>query len=310
MTEPFLVEVMRSCSSPISVAKVGLIADGAGHTAEQRRHFGTGLRETENVVDEEQRVGAFGVAEIFGDGQSRQRDAETRTWRLRHLSVNQRGLRFCRLAGLDYARLRHFQPQVVSFSGALADAGKHRESAVILGDVVDQLHDDDGLADACATEQSDLAALQEGLNQVDDLHAGLEHFGARRLFVECGSQPVDRHSLLVFDGTQLIDRLADDVHHAAKRSSTHGHRDRAALVDGLHAAHHAVGGLHRDASHAAFAKVLLHFENDVDRTGHVEAVADDLHGFVDRRQASLGKLHVDRRPCNLNYVSYVLSAIN
>ena len=147
---------------------------------------------------------------------------------------------------------------------------------MVLGDVVDQLHDDDGLAHARAAEQSDLAALQEGLDQIDDLHAGLEHLGGRGLLVERRSEAVNRHSLFVFDRAQLIDRFADHVHHAAQRSAAHGHGNRSALVDGLHAAHHAVGGLHGDAAHAAFAQVLLHFKNDVDRGGHVEAVADDL----------------------------------
>ena len=82
---------------------------------------------------------------------------------------------------------RHFQPQIVAFARALADAGEHGEAAVLLGDVVDQFHDDDGLADAGAAEQSDLAALQEGLDQVDDLHAGLEHLGGGRLLVERGA---------------------------------------------------------------------------------------------------------------------------
>ena len=53
-----------------------------------------------------------------------------------------------------------------------------------LGDVIDQLHDDDGLADAGAAEQSDLAALQERLDEVDDFDAGLEHLGGGRLLVE------------------------------------------------------------------------------------------------------------------------------
>ena len=35
-----------------------LVADGARHAAEQRRHFGAGLREAEDVVDEEQHVAA------------------------------------------------------------------------------------------------------------------------------------------------------------------------------------------------------------------------------------------------------------
>ena len=68
------------------------------------------------------------------------------------------------------------------------DARKHGETAVILGDVVDQFHDDDGFAHACAAEQADFAALQERLNQIDDLDAGLKHFGGGGLLVESRSE--------------------------------------------------------------------------------------------------------------------------
>jgi hypothetical protein len=46
-------------------------------------------------------------------------------------------------------------PSAVPFT----DAAEHRDTAVLQRDVVDQLHDDDGLADAGAAEQADLAAL-------------------------------------------------------------------------------------------------------------------------------------------------------
>ena len=71
--------------------------------------------------------------------------------------------------------------EVVAFARALADAGKHRDAAVELGDVVDQLHDDDGLADAGAAERADLAALEERADQVDDLDARGEHLRRGRL---------------------------------------------------------------------------------------------------------------------------------
>jgi peptide chain release factor 1 len=74
--------------------------------------------------------------------------------------------------------------EVVAFAGALADPGEHRHAAVELGDVVDQLHDHDGLADAGAAERADLAALEERADQVDDLDAGREHLRRRRLIDE------------------------------------------------------------------------------------------------------------------------------
>lgn len=37
----------------------GLVTDGGGNTTQQSRHLGTGLRETENVVDEKQHILSF-----------------------------------------------------------------------------------------------------------------------------------------------------------------------------------------------------------------------------------------------------------
>ena len=49
--------------------------------------------------------------------------------------------------------------EIVAFAGPLADASEHRITAVGLGDVVDEFHDQHGLANASAAEQADLAAL-------------------------------------------------------------------------------------------------------------------------------------------------------
>ena len=84
------------------------------------------------------------------------------------------------------------------------------------------------------------------------------------LLVERRRLAMDRVALGGIDRAQLVHRVADDVQHAAQRLAAHGHRDGAAEVDGLHAAHHAFGGLHGDAAHAAFAELLLHFQDDVD----------------------------------------------
>ena len=43
-----------------------------------------------------------------------------------------------------------------------------------LGDVVDQLHDEDGLADTGTSEQTDLASLGVGGEQINDLDSGFE----------------------------------------------------------------------------------------------------------------------------------------
>ena len=48
-----------------------LIAHRRRYTAEQRRHFRTGLGKTENIVDKEENVLAF-IAEMLGNGKARQ----------------------------------------------------------------------------------------------------------------------------------------------------------------------------------------------------------------------------------------------
>ena len=102
------------------------------------------------------------VAEVLYHGQPGEADAQARPGGLGHLAVHQG-----RLA--DDARLLHLEPEVVPLAGALADAGEHRHAAVLQGDVVDQLHDHDGLADASAAKRADLAAFQERADQIDDL---------------------------------------------------------------------------------------------------------------------------------------------
>ena len=110
-------------------------------------------------------------------------------------------------------------------------------------------------------------------------------------------------------GPEFVHRLADHVDHAAQRLFAHRNANRSAQIDGLHAAHHAVGRFHRHRAHAAFAQVLLHFEDDVDRRGHVEAVAGHAQRLVNRRHRRFFKLHVHRGTGNLNYLANVLCHI-
>ena len=64
-----------------------LVTDRGRRAAEERGHFGTGLREAEDVVDEEQHVLVLLVAEILGHRERRERDAHTGTRGLVHLAV-------------------------------------------------------------------------------------------------------------------------------------------------------------------------------------------------------------------------------
>lgn len=77
--------------------------------------------------------------------------------------------RTCGLA--DNPGFFHFVPQVVTFARTFAYAGEYGVAAVLGGNVVDQFHNQNRLADACAAEQTDLTAFYVRSDQVDDLDA-------------------------------------------------------------------------------------------------------------------------------------------
>src|SRR4029079_19360109 len=165
----------------------GLVADGARHAAEERRDLGAGLDEPEDVVDEQQHVLAL-VAEVLRHRQPGQADPQASARRLVHLPVDEGDL-------VDHARLGHLEQQVGRLAPAVADAREHRDAAVLLREVVDQLLDQDGLADAGPAEQAELAALDVGRNQVDALQAGLEDLDLRREIAERRRIAVNRPAL-------------------------------------------------------------------------------------------------------------------
>ena len=108
----------------------GLVPDGRGHPAEQRRHLGARLHEPEDIVDEEQHILSLIIAEIFGDGKRRQSDPLPGSGRLVHLTEDERGL-------VQHARFLHLKPKVIAFTRSLSHPGEHRVPAVMNRDVMD-----------------------------------------------------------------------------------------------------------------------------------------------------------------------------
>ena len=166
-----------------------------------------------------------------------------------------------------------------------------------LGHVVDQLHDQHGLADASTAEQADLAALGVRRQQIDHLDAGDENFGFGRLIDVRRCRRVDRPLLGGLDRASLVDRLADHVHDAAQGLVADRNRDRLAGVDHLLAAHQAFGGIHGDGAHGALAEMLGDFENEP------VAVIVGLERVQDFGQM-LAELHIDHGAHDLAHMTF------
>ena len=113
--------------------------------------------------------------------------------------------------------------KIIAFARAFADAGEYRITAVRLGDVVDQFHDQHSLADAGTAEQTDLAALGVGREQVHHLDAGDENLRFGRLIGVGRCVLMDCALTLTFDRTGFIDRIADHVDDAAEQSRSDRH---------------------------------------------------------------------------------------
>src|SRR6266850_297476 len=96
-------------------------------------------------------------------------------------------------------------------------------------------------------------------------------------------------TLLVWNVAEVVDRFADHVHDAAQRAFAYGNGDWSSRIGGLHPAHHAVGGQHRDRAHAAFAQVLLHFGDNIDWLGHVKTVGSYPQRLLINAEALTGE---------------------
>ena len=80
------------------------------------------------------------------------------------------------LDGADNAGFDHFVIQIITLSGSFSDTCKDGDAAMLFGNVVDKLLDQNCLADTCAAEQTDLAASRIWRDQVNDLDAGFINF--------------------------------------------------------------------------------------------------------------------------------------
>ena len=232
-----------------------LVADGARHAAEERRHLGARLHEAEDVVDEEQHVLAL-VAEVLRHRQAGQADAQARARRLVHLAVDDRDL-------VEHARLRpsrgsrSLPSRVRSPTPVKTETPPCCCATLWISSWISHR-----LADAGAAEEADLAAAHVRRDQVDDLDARLEDLDLRRQLAERRRVAVDRPAL-ARRRLLAVDRVADHVPDAPERLVADRHRDRLARVDDLGAARETVGRVHRDRADAIVAEMLLHLRDQL-----------------------------------------------
>src|SRR5205807_1443758 len=172
--------------------------------------------------------------------------------------------------------------KVVTFTRTLAYTCKHRDTPVLYGDVVDQLLDDNSLADARATKCAHFAAFCKWANKIDDLDPRFQDLCRCVLLRERRRRTMDWVTLGVVHRSAVINRVASDVKEPTKHGLAYWYGDRTASVGDAHSALQTFRRRHCDGANPAFAKMLLHFERQL-RWVAVHFVLN-FEGVVDFRQ--------------------------
>ena len=154
---------------------------------------------------------------------------------------------------------------------AVAAVQRYRQAAVRLCDVVDQLDHVDGLADAGAAEQADLAALGERTDQVDHLDAGFQQVLRRAQLVVGRGGAVDRGGQRRSTGPRSSIGVPSTSMMRPSVALPTGTVIGAPVLPTIEAAAQAVGRTQRDGAHHAVAQLLLHFQRQR-RAFHLERV--------------------------------------
>jgi len=137
------------------------------------------------------------------------------------------------------------------------------------GYVVDQLHDDYGLAYAGATEEADFPPFKNGWMR-SITFTPVSNIRPWSIVHRTRGEAVNRHSLLKAIGPRSS--TGSPMTFITRPSVPRPTGTEMGPPWSMASyAHHAFGGFHGDAAHAAFAEMLLHLKNDADGGRHGEA---------------------------------------
>jgi hypothetical protein len=182
---------------------------------------------------------AFLVTEVLGNGQTSQGNTGTGSGGLVHLTEDQSDLGLA--IKLNDGGLLHFVVQIVTLTSTLADTSEDRVTTVGLGDVVDQLLNEDGLADTGTTEETNLSTTSVGSEQIDDLDTSDQNLGRGGLISERRGVGVNGQELVGLDRSSLVNGVTSDVQDTTKSGRADGDGNGSTSVRGLGATDETLG---------------------------------------------------------------------
>jgi hypothetical protein len=239
----------------------GLVTDSGGNSTKQSGHLGTGLGESENVVNEEQHILTLLVSEVLGNGQTSKGDSGSGSGRLVHLTEDEGDLGLT--LEVDDTSLLHLSVKIVTLSGSLTDTAENGETTMGLGNVVNQLLDENGLTDTGTTEETNLTTSGVRGEEVDDLNTGLENLSSGRLLSEGRGVSVDGKVLGSLDRSSLVNGLTTDVDDSTKGTSANGDSDGSTSVSDRGASDKTLSTVHGNGSDGVLTEMLGNLEDEL-----------------------------------------------
>merc|ERR1719499_436888 len=229
----------------------GLVTDSGRNTSEQRTDFGTGLRESENVVNEQQHVLSVDITEVFGLGQTSKSNSHSHTSRLVHLSEHKSAFGLSSVMNFNNSSVTHFVVEVISFTSSFSDAGEHRVTTVTHSDVVNQFHNQDRFSDTSTSKQTNLSSFLVRGNQVNDFNSDGKNFFLGNTVFEQRRVSVNRPPRSS-NGATLVIGVSKNVHDTSQHAFSHRNGDGSFEPRDFHTREKVFGIFQGNATSKAF----------------------------------------------------------
>ncbi len=255
----------------------GLITQARRHLSHQAGDFHAGLDETKNIINEQQDIAMFIVAEILGHRQRRVAHAEPAARRLVHLAENHHHVR-------QHTGGFHLAVKFLAFATTFADAAKNTDALLMPDHVVDHFREQNRLAHACAAKKSRLAAAFQRHQHVNDLDARLENFRLGGTPRQRRRRAMHRTPLHVRRRRLPVNGVAKHVKHPRENGLADGRFQWPARIRDHHAARQPLRGRQRDPAHMARIALRQHFDDNF-------VFGPRLQHRVNRRQRPI-KAHI------------------
>ena len=165
------------------------------------------------------------------------------------------------------------------------------------GNIVNQLHDQNGFSHTCAAEQANFSTFCIRTDQIDYLDSRFQYLCSRSLLLVRRSRTVNCPAFLNLRFRTVVHRLAQKIKHTAQTFFSYRNGYRTSGVYGLHPPHQTVCGTHGNTADCIITYLLSHFHDQlcafiinfngiekcrqfIVRKADVQNRTDDLHNFA------------------------------